>query len=244
MLGSELTKIHGGAGLPDNTIWLTFTGSAGQSFGAFVPKGITLELIGDSNDYLGKGLSGGKIIVKPDPASPFVPEQNIIAGNVILYGATSGSAFIRGVVGERFAVRNSGATAVVEGIGDHGCEYMTGGRVVVIGATGRNFGAGMSGGEAYVYDPHHQFTRLVNTEMVDLDPLELDDREWLAAILTEHASHTGSTVAEKILADFDMEVNRFIKVFPRDYKRVLMAREAARAQGGTETVVFTPDQAV
>ena len=244
MLGSELTRLHGGAGLPDNSIWLTFTGSAGQSFGAFVPKGMTLELIGDSNDYLGKGLSGGKIIVKPHPSSPFVPEQNIIAGNVILYGATSGSAFIRGVVGERFAVRNSGATAVVEGVGDHGCEYMTGGRVVVIGATGRNFGAGMSGGEAYVYDPNGHFRKLVNTEMVDLDPLELDDREWLATILAEHASLTGSTVAEKILANFSLEVNRFVKVFPRDYKRVLMAKEAAKAQGGTETVVFTPDQTV
>ena len=244
ILGSELTRLHGGSGLPDNTIWLTFTGSAGQSFGAFVPKGITLELIGDSNDYLGKGLSGGKIIVKPHPASAFVPEENIIAGNVILYGATSGSAFIRGVVGERFAVRNSGAVAVVEGIGDHGCEYMTGGRVVVIGPTGRNFGAGMSGGEAYVYDAYNHFHRLVNIEMVDLDPLELEDREWLASVLAEHASLTGSTVAEKILADFNSEVNKFIKVFPRDYKRVLMAKEAAKAQGGTETVVFTPDQAV
>ncbi len=244
MLGSELTKLHGGGGLPDDSIWLSFTGSAGQSFGAFVPKGITLELIGDSNDYLGKGLSGGKIIVKPDPASPFIPEQNIIAGNVILYGATSGSAFIRGIVGERFAVRNSGAIAVVEGIGDHGCEYMTGGRVVVLGPTGRNFGAGMSGGEAFVYDPNHTFERLVNTEMVDLDPLELDDREWLSGILADHAAYTGSTVAEKILANFNLEVNRFVKIFPRDYKRVLLAKEAAKAQGGIETVVFTPDKSV
>ncbi len=244
MLGSELTRLHGGGGLPDDSIWLSFTGSAGQSFGAFVPKGITLELIGDSNDYLGKGLSGGKLIVKPDPASPFIPEQNIIAGNVILYGATSGSAFIRGIVGERFAVRNSGAVAVVEGIGDHGCEYMTGGRVVVLGSTGRNFGAGMSGGEAFVYDPNHMFERLVNTEMVDLDPLELDDREWLSGILADHAAYTGSTVAEKILANFNLEVNRFVKIFPRDYKRVLLAKEAAKAQGGIETVVFTPDKTV
>ena len=244
MLGSELTRLHGGAGLAEDTIWLTFTGSAGQSFGAFVPNGITLELVGDSNDYLGKGLSGGKIIVKPDPRSTFVAEQNIIAGNVILYGATSGSAFIRGVVGERFAVRNSGAIAVVEGIGDHGCEYMTGGRIVVLGPTGRNFGAGMSGGEAYVYDPHHSFGKLVNTEMVDLDPLELEDREWLANTLTQHALYTSSTVAEKILANFNTEVNRFVKVFPRDYKRVIMAKEAAKAQGSTETVVFTPDKEV
>lgn len=244
MLGSELTRLHGGEGLPENTIWLTFTGSAGQSFGAFVPRGITLELIGDSNDYLGKGLSGGKIILKPDPDSPFVPENNIIAGNVILYGATGGSAFIRGVVGERFAVRNSGAIAVVEGIGDHGCEYMTGGRVVVLGSTGRNFGAGMSGGEAYVYDPRHTFAKLVNTEMVDLDPLELEDREWLASILSDHAALTGSTVAEKILANFNTQVNRFIKVFPRDYKRVLIASEAAKAQGSTAKVVFRPDQTV
>lgn len=244
MLGSELTRLHGGAGLPDDSIWLTLNGSAGQSFGAFVPKGITLELVGDSNDYVGKGLSGGKIIIKPDPSAPFVPEDNIIAGNVILYGATSGQTYIRGIVGERFAVRNSGAIAVVEGIGDHGCEYMTGGRVVIIGPTGRNFGAGMSGGEAYVYDPNYTFESLVNPEMVDLDPLELEDRDWLAKTLSDHLAYTGSTIAEKILENFDVEVNRFIKVFPRDYKRVLLAKEAARVQGGTEKVVFTPDKSV
>lgn len=244
MLGSELTRLHGGAGLPDDSIWLTFFGSGGQSFGAFVPKGVTLELVGDSNDYVGKGLSGGKLILKPDPSAPFVPEDNIIAGNVILYGATSGQLYIRGVVGERFAVRNSGAVAVVEGIGDHGCEYMTGGRVVILGPTGRNFGAGMSGGEAYVYDPQYKFESLVNPEMVDLDPLELEDRNWLANTLSDHLGYTESTVAEKILENFDIEVNKFVKVFPRDYKRVLLAKEAAKAQGGTEKVVFTPDKSV
>ncbi len=169
MLGHELTKRHGGEGLPDDTITIHLTGSAGQSFGAFVPRGITLRLDGDANDYTGKGLSGGRIIVRPPDGSPFVAEENIIAGNVILYGATGGEVFLRGVVGERFCVRNSGAIAVVEGVGDHGCEYMTGGRVVVLGATGRNFGAGMSGGIAYVYDPDGAFPARVNREMVDLE---------------------------------------------------------------------------
>src|SRR6185295_10156884 len=162
MLGSEVTKRWGGAGLPDNTISISLRGSAGQSFGAFVPRGITLRLEGDANDYTGKGLSGGKLAIFPDRAAPFVAEDNIIAGNVALYGATGGEAYIRGVVGERFCVRNSGATAVVEGVGDHGCEYMTGGRVVVLGTPGRNFGAGMSGGIAYVHDPTDTFPALVN----------------------------------------------------------------------------------
>src|SRR5439155_15623080 len=179
MLGSRLTTLHGGEGLPDDTISLTFTGSAGQSFGAFVPRGITMRLVGDANDYLGKGLSGGRLIVHPPEQSLFKAEENIIAGNVILYGATSGEAYLRGVVGERFCVRNSGATAVVEGVGDHGCEYMTGGRVIVLGGTGRNFGAGMSGGIAYVYDPDDRFHTRLKTEMVDLDPLDEDDREEL-----------------------------------------------------------------
>ena len=179
LLGYEITRRHGGAGLPEGTIDLTFRGSAGQSFGAFVPRGVTMRLFGDTNDYLGKGLSGGRIVVRPAEDAPFAAEENIIAGNVILYGATSGEVFLRGQVGERFCVRNSGAVAVVEGVGDHACEYMTGGRVVVLGPTGRNFGAGMSGGMAFVYDPHGDLSRVYNHEMVDLEPLSHDDRLWL-----------------------------------------------------------------
>src|SRR5690606_15911269 len=216
MLGSELTRQWGGEGLPDDTIDVTFTGSAGQSFGAFVPRGITLRLLGDGNDYVGKGLSGGRIVVRPDPKAPFVAEQNIIAGNVLLYGATGGELFVRGIVGERFCVRNSGAIAVVEGVGDHGCEYMTGGRAVILGKTGRNFAAGMSGGIAYVLDLDH---RRVNTEMVDIDPLDDTDRAFLEDVLTRHHAETGSTVAQRLLADFDTAVERFAKIMPRDYKR-------------------------
>ena len=231
MLGSELTRRHGGAGLPDGTIDITFTGSAGQSFGAFVPAGITLRLLGDSNDYLGKGLSGGRIIVRPTDDAPFVAEQNIVAGNVILYGATGGEVFLRGMVGERFCVRNSGATAVVEGVGDHGCEYMTGGRVVVLGPTGRNFGAGMSGGIAYVHDPDGTFFTRLNREMVDLDELEEDDTEFLRDTIRRHAEETGSPVAAAILADWHNEVERFQKVMPQDYKRVLEAAALAEERG-------------
>ena len=186
MLGAEVTRRHGGAGLPDGTIEVHLRGSAGQSFGAFVPQGITLRLEGDANDFTGKGLSGGRVIVHPDVAASFVAEDNIIAGNVALYGATSGEAYFRGVVGERFCVRNSGATAVVEGVGDHGCEYMTGGRVVVLGPTGRNFAAGMSGGVAYVYDPDDVFPALVNYEMVELESLHDDDREFLRTTVERH----------------------------------------------------------
>jgi glutamate synthase (NADPH/NADH) large chain len=233
MLGHEVTKRYGGAGLPDDTIRFTFTGSAGQSFGAFVPKGITLRLFGDANDYLGKGLSGGRLVVRPpeDSHPDFVAEQNIVAGNVILYGATSGEVFLRGVVGERFCVRNSGATAVVEGVGDHGCEYMTGGNVVVLGPTGRNFGAGMSGGIAYVWDPDDTFHRRVNGEMVDLDPVDDDDREWLRAIVRKHRAETGSTVAARLLDRWHESVRSFVKVFPRDYKRVLEAMALAEQEG-------------
>ncbi len=230
MLGHELTSRYGGEGLPEGTIDITLEGSAGQSFGAFVPKGISLRLIGDANDFVGKGLSGGTIVVKPFDSAPFIAEENIIAGNVILYGATRGNLFIRGVVGERFAVRNSGAIAVVEGVGDHGCEYMTGGRVVVIGDTGRNFGAGMSGGEAYIWDPKRTFASKVNGEMVDLDPLEEDDRQWLKSTLLRHLEETGSTVAASILANFNAEVEKFVKVFPRDYKRVVLAKRREEAQ--------------
>jgi glutamate synthase (NADPH/NADH) large chain len=228
MLGHEVTLRHGDDGLPDGTIDLTFTGSAGQSFGAFVPRGITMRLLGDANDYLGKGLSGGRIIVRPHPDAPFRAEDNIVAGNVILYGATSGEVFIRGVVGERFAVRNSGAVAVVEGVGDHACEYMTGGRVVVLGPTGRNVAAGMSGGVAYVLDLRND---RLNPDMVDLDPLDADDRIFLRETVTKHAAETASTVAAALLADWDDVVQRFSKVMPRDYKRVLEAAQAAEQQG-------------
>jgi glutamate synthase (NADPH/NADH) large chain len=231
MLGSRLTRLHGGAGLPDDTISLTFTGSAGQSFGAFVPKGITMRLVGDSNDYLGKGLSGGRLIVHPPEGSPFVPEDNIIAGNVILYGATSGEVFLRGKVGERFCVRNSGATAVVEGVGDHACEYMTGGRVVVLGETGRNFGAGMSGGIAYVYDGDGTFANRLNDDMVDIDPLEVEDTDFLREVVARHAELTGSTVAQDLLDRWHVEVRKFQKVMPTDYKRVLEAARIAEEKG-------------
>jgi glutamate synthase (NADPH/NADH) large chain len=231
MLGYELTTRYGGGGLPDDTIQIRFTGSAGQSFGAFVPSGITLRLVGDANDYLGKGLSGGRIVVSPSPDAPFVAEDNIVAGNVILYGATRGEVFLRGVVGERFCVRNSGATAVVEGVGDHGCEYMTGGRVVVLGSTGRNFGAGMSGGIAYVHDPDRTFPGRVNLEMVDLDPLEDEDREFLRATIRRHLDETGSPVAQRILDKWRREVEHFAKVMPKDYKRVLEAARVAEERG-------------
>lgn len=234
MLGYEVTKAWGGAGLADGTIKIHFTGSAGQSFGAFVPAGIEMRLEGDSNDYLGKGLSGGRIILHPHRESTFVAEENVIAGNVIGYGATSGEIFIRGTVGERFCVRNSGATAVVEGVGDHGCEYMTGGRVVVLGATGRNFAAGMSGGIAYVYDPDGQLPSNVNYEMVELEHVGGEDEEWLRATIARHGSFTESALAERILAAWTVEVSRFRKVMPRDYKRVLAVQVEAAAEGLTQ----------
>ncbi|SHJ25417.1 glutamate synthase (NADPH/NADH) large chain [Nocardiopsis flavescens] len=228
MLGHEVTKRYGAQGLPDDTIDVTFTGSAGQSFGAFVPRGVTLRLHGDGNDYVGKGLSGGRVVVRPADTSALVAEDHIIAGNVIGYGATSGEIFLRGVVGERFCVRNSGALAVVEGIGDHGCEYMTGGRAVVLGRTGRNFAAGMSGGTAYVLDldPHR-----VNTEMVEIEELTDEDREFLTGVLARHRAETGSAVAERLLADGDAGLDRIAKVMPRDYKRVLLAQAEAEREG-------------
>jgi glutamate synthase (ferredoxin) len=223
ILGSEVTRRYGGAGLPDDTIKLKFTGSAGQSFGAFVPRGITLTLEGDANDYVGKGLSGGKLIVYPDKASPFVAEDNILIGNVALYGATGGRAFIRGRAGERFCVRNSGAYAVVEGTGDHGCEYMTGGVAVVIGATGRNFAAGMSGGVAFIFDEAGDFAQRCNLEMVDLERLEdPEDLDLVRDLLIQHAGYTRSAVAARILGDWDWAVSKFVKVMPVDYRRVLL----------------------
>ncbi|MDX6243122.1 MAG: glutamate synthase large chain [Frankiales bacterium] len=228
LLGYEVTKRYLSDGLPDNTIDVTFTGSAGQSFGAFLPRGITLRLFGDANDYVGKGLSGGRITVRPALDAPLVAEDNLVAGNVLLYGATAGEAYFRGIVGERFCVRNSGATAVVEGVGDHGCEYMTGGRVVVLGRTGRNFAAGMSGGLAYLLDLDEQ---RLNTEMVVLDPLDEDDRAFLRETVGKHFEETRSAVAERLLADWDSAVERFSKVMPMDYKRVLGAMAAAREAG-------------
>ena len=234
LLGHHLTKTYGGDGLPDNTIDIEMTGSAGQSFGAFVPKGITLRLSGDANDYLGKGLSGGRITLQPPSnASPnFVAEENVIAGNVILYGATAGEAYIRGVVGERFCVRNSGATAVVEGVGDHGCEYMTGGTVVILGSTGRNFGAGMSGGVAFIFDPHDEFHRNLNNEMVDLESsLSEEDADSLREIIRGHLDETNSTVASTILDRWHQHVRSFKKVMPKDYRRVLEAIATAEEHG-------------
>ncbi|NUQ56460.1 MAG: glutamate synthase large subunit, partial [Dehalococcoidia bacterium] len=237
MLGSEVTRRFGHQGLPDDTIRIKFSGSAGQSFGAFIPPGITLELEGDANDYIGKGLSGGKIIVCPPRTAQFVPEENIIIGNVALYGATSGSAFFRGVAGERFAVRNSGAVAVVEATGDHCCEYMTGGRVVVIGPTGRNFGAGMSGGVAFVLDREGDFRNRCNLEMVSLEPLaDPEDLELVHGLIERHREYTGSTVARAILEDWQTTSARFVKVMPNDYRRVLAEQRRAAHQAVQEGV--------
>ncbi|MFI6497634.1 glutamate synthase large subunit [Nonomuraea typhae] len=226
MLGHHVTKKWGGEGLPDDSIDVAFTGSAGNSFGAFIPRGLTLRLTGDANDYVGKGLSGGRITVKPHDAAPL--DGHIIAGNVALYGATSGEAFIRGVVGERFCVRNSGATAVVEGVGDHGCEYMTGGRAVILGPTGRNFAAGMSGGIAYLLDLD---VDRVNREMVAIEELTAEDTQFLHETVSRHFAETGSIVAAELLGDWEAALGRFGKIMPTDYKRVLRAAEAARIEG-------------
>jgi glutamate synthase domain-containing protein 2/glutamate synthase domain-containing protein 3 len=222
ILGSELTRKYGAAGLPDDTIRLHFTGSAGQSLGAFVPKGITLTVEGDSNDYVGKGLSGGKIIIKPSPKATFAAEDNIIIGNTAFYGATGGEAYINGIAGERFAVRNSGAKVVVEGVGDHGCEYMTGGRVVVLGETGRNFAAGMSGGIAYVYDPDRSFFGRCNLEMVLLERVEeLEEIEELRELISRHVELTGSQAGARVLDQWADSLPKFVRVIPKDYKRMM-----------------------
>ena len=245
ILGSEVTRRYGAEGLPEDTIRLHFQGSAGQSFGAFIPRGITLILEGDSNDYLGKGLSGGKIIVYPPKGSTFVPQENVIVGNVVLYGATSGEAYIRGKAGERFCVRNSGARAVVEAVGDHGCEYMTGGRVVVLGPTGRNFAAGMSGGIAYVLDEVGDFHRRCNQEMVYLESLEEEaEIAEVEEMVRNHALHTDSEVAWRVLADWRAMVPRFVKVMPKDYKRMLDAFRLMEAAGlsGEEAIMAAFEQ--
>jgi glutamate synthase (NADPH) large chain len=228
LLGAEVTRRYGAQGLPNDTIHVTLTGSAGQSLGAFLPPGITLDLVGDANDYVGKGLSGGRVIVRPDDDVLFLPEDNVIAGNTLVFGATSGQVFLRGRVGERFCARNSGALAVVEGVGDHACEYMTGGRVVVLGSTGRNMAAGMSGGIAFVLglDPSK-----VNTEMVELQRLEPEDLAWLRDVVAQHEHHTGSTVAGSLLSDWPRRSAQFTKVMPTDYQRVLQATRMAKADG-------------
>jgi len=230
ILSNEISKKYRAAGLPDNTIQFSFNGTAGQSFGAFNTKGITLELEGDANDYFGKGLSGARLIIYPPKNATYVAEENSIIGNVALYGATSGEAFIRGKAGERFAVRNSGARVVVESIGDHGCEYMTGGRVLILGATGRNLAAGMSGGIAYVYDIKEKLAENCNTEMVDLDPCDLNDKNELFGMLQKHIEYTDSTVARFILDDLDNQLKFFVKVFPKDYKKVLVQKTAGVKQ--------------
>jgi len=225
ILSHHLVKAHGEQGLPDDTIHFKFRGSAGQSFGAFLARGITLELEGDANDYVGKGLSGGRLMVYPPRESQFAAESNIIVGNVCLYGATSGHAYIRGRAAERFAVRNSGALAVVEGVGDHGCEYMTGGRVVILGRTGRNFAAGMSGGVAFVWDETGSLNLRCNLGLVELEPVALEkDQNELRQLIESHVRFTDSAVGHRILGDWERSVMDFVKVMPRDYKRVLVQR--------------------
>ncbi len=249
MLSGTIAKVHGHAGLPEDTIWFTFNGIAGQSFGAWVAQGVTLDLVGEANDYVGKGLSGGKLIVRPNPKSSIVPEESMIVGNTVLYGAIAGECYFRGIAGERFAVRNSGAVAVVEGTGDHGCEYMTGGVVVVLGETGRNFAAGMSGGIAYVLDEEGNFEQKCNLAMIDLEPVEAEeevmkklaqsadlathglvdvmqdmtsqDAERLHALITRHAHYTNSAKAKTILADWPTWQKKFRKVMPVEYRRAL-----------------------
>tara|TARA_B110000116_G_scaffold270822_1_gene289907 strand:- start:1453 stop:4257 length:2805 start_codon:yes stop_codon:yes gene_type:complete len=231
ILSNEVAKAHGGDLLPEDTVQIKFTGSAGQSLGAFLAKGISIELEGDANDYVGKGLSGGNLAIYPPKSSKFTPEENIIAGNVCLYGATGGKAFFRGHAAERFCVRNSGAYAVIEGIGDHGCEYMTGGRVVILGSTGRNFAAGMSGGVAYIWDPENKFPPKCNMEMVELEKVaDHEDIEELRSLIEEHGKLTGSTVANGILDDWENALNDFVKVMPTDYKRILEERKKVKKE--------------
>jgi glutamate synthase (ferredoxin) len=234
IVGSEITRRHGPGGLPDDTVQLSFKGSAGQSFGAFIPRGLTLTLEGDANDYVGKGLSGGRLVIYPPRGSSFVPEQNMIVGNVALYGGTSGEAFFYGAAGERFAVRNSGVNAVVEAVGDHGCEYMTGGRVVVLGPTGRNFAAGMSGGLAYVLDEDDDFAERCNKEMVLLYRLRYPEEiDFVKDLVFRHAQLTQSARASKVLVDWDYFVPKFVRVVPNDYGRVLQTQRKMRETGLT-----------
>ena len=225
MLSGQVAKLYGEDGLPEDTINIKLTGSAGQSLGAFLTKGTNINLVGDSNDYMGKGMSGGRIVVCPDPAAKFAPEENMIIGNVAMYGATGGEVFIRGMAGERFCVRNSGVKTVVEAVGDHACEYMTGGVAVVLGPTGRNFAAGMSGGIAFVYDKDDGFDRSFNGGMADLESVtDPEDIVMLKGLIEDHLKYTGSTPANEVLADWDAALGRFKKIMPRDYRRVLEER--------------------
>ncbi len=235
MLSNEISKVYKDQGLPQ-PMNVKFTGSAGQSFGAFLAKGVKFEVEGDANDYWGKGLSGGTLVLYPDAKSTIVAEDNIVVGNVCFYGATSGESFIRGMAGERFCVRNSGAKVVVEGVGDHGCEYMTGGVAVILGSTGRNFAAGMSGGVAYVWDKAGDFETKLNPELVDLDPIEQEDRDLLLDMLTKQVEFTGSEVAQSFLDNFEESLKSLVKVMPRDYKAVLLKRKAEAEQAQTEEV--------
>jgi glutamate synthase (NADPH/NADH) len=242
-LSYQISKRYGQTGLPMDTVHVNIKGSAGQSFGAFLAPGVTLELEGDANDYVGKGLSGGRLIIYPPRSAVFKAEENILIGNVCLYGATSGTCFFRGVAAERFAVRNSGATAVVEGVGDHGCEYMTGGRVVILGSTGRNFAAGMSGGIAYVLDVQQDFLSKLNSEMVEAGPVEEPEEiAYLRGLIEDHHHYTGSELAARILVDFNRALPRFVKVLPVDYKRVLQeeAAKAAEAKRAEYNVPVVP----
>ena len=242
LLSHALTKRHGARGLPAGTIRYALHGSAGQSFGAWLAPGIELTLFGDANDYAGKGLSGGVIGLRPPLRAGFAAEDNVIVGNTVLYGATAGRAFFAGRAGERFAVRNSGASAVVEGVGDHGCEYMTGGRVVVLGPTGRNFAAGMSGGIAYVLDSDGGFGARCNLELVDLEALELEDVETVRALVEEHLVRTGSAFAGRVLDDWELHLPQFVKVMPRDYKRALAELEELTVSSGGEGFLTTESE--
>jgi glutamate synthase (ferredoxin) len=237
---AEVTRRHGAKGLPDDTIRIHFKGSAGQSFGAFMTRGMTFSIEGDANDYVGKGLSGGKIIVRPPAGATFDPADNIIIGNVALYGATGGEMYVHGMAGERFAVRNSGANAVVEAVGDHGCEYMTGGRVVILGPVGRNFGAGMSGGVAYVLDEDGRFANQVNRQMVELEALEnAADVAEARELIEKHRVHTQSGRARSVLDNWDAIRAKFVKVVPKDYQRMLACIEHAKREGldGEEAIL-------
>src|SRR5262249_37907450 len=232
ILGSEVSRRYGEQGLAEDTISMRFKGSAGQSLAAFCTRGLTFEIEGDANDYAGKGRGGAKMIVRVPAGSTFDPAENVIVGNVVLYGATSGEAYFQGVAGERFCVRNSGADAVVEGVGDHGCEYMTGGHVVILGATGRNFGAGMSGGIAHVLDNQGDFETRANPEAIDLDPMGDEDLERVQRMVRRHFQYTRSRRADEILRKWDTYAPKFVKVFPKDYKRALGERIAAESGNG------------
>jgi glutamate synthase (NADPH) large chain len=237
MTSNEISKIYKSEGLPYGTIHYKFTGTAGQSFGAFSTKGLKLELEGDANDYFGKGLCGAELVVYPSKKATFKAENNMIIGNVAFYGATSGEAYINGLAGERFCVRNSGAKVVVEGVGDHGLEYMTGGLAIILGETGRNFAAGMSGGIAFVYDTNQSFAQKVNREMVELETPDIEDVEMLKAYIQKHKEVTKSAIAEMILNNWNESIQKFVKVYPTDYKRIIQERKKKAAEAAKDKVL-------